>query len=462
MSDHDIEQRLSAWYAADVRGSETAPPSLYESLAALAESGQPPVGLFGTRRGMLLMAAAALLVTLVVGAIAVGAGLVSLPTPAPSLVVAPSGAEPSPAEPSPSPSPEPPAGLVAYSVLEELQPGDANCTEGGPAADCLVTHIWLSNADGSGAHTLQTNPDDYNFDQLIGWTPDGSALVYQSGGSGNLVLADTGGVELRHWTRDDLCAYPCSGGEGIAFSPDGTRLAFVRGYGDVGNSTVVENSTVVAILDLASGQVTELESTRTTNASFECWISPSCEGTNEYPRWSPDGSRLLFGRQVMSPEPGSAWTSAAVLVVNPDGTGLHRVTPTGWYAIDASWSPDGSRLVFLNVEMIVNDDRTSVLGERTDIYTVLPDGSELRRLTEDEISIRPDWTADGRLTFARIVGAADAIEFENWIMDADGGNQTRLGDSLAELTAAGCLTCLYPLPRSQDESLTDAFWQPIP
>jgi hypothetical protein len=456
MTDQELEQRLDAWYAADIGGSETAPPSLYESLAALAESGQPPIGLFGTRRGMLLMAAAALLVTLVVGAIAVGAGLVSLPTPAPSLVVAPSGAEPSPAEPSPSPSPTPPIGLVAYSTTERLEGGQLNCTEGGPSSDCLVTRIWLSNADGSGARPLR--PADYDVDQLIGWSPDGSTFLYQAGRSGNLVLADTSGVELRHWTRDGLCAHLGSGGDGFAFSPDGTRLAFVCGYGDV------ENSTVVAILDLASGQVTELESTRTTNVSIyeQCWISPSCEGFNDLPRWSPDGSRLVFARQVMSPEPGSAWTSAAVFAVNADGTGLHRVTPTGWYAIDASWSPDGSRLVFLNVEMIVNDDRTSVLGERTDIYTVLPDGSDLRRLTDDGISIQPNWTADGRLTFARDIGVADAIEFENWIMDTDGGNQTRLGDSLAELTAAGCITCLYPLPPSQNESLTDAFWQPIP
>ena len=457
MTDHELEQRLTAWYATDVGASETAPPSLYESLAALAESGQPPVGLFGTRRGMLLMAAAALLVTMVVGAIAVGAGLVSLPTPVPSLVVAPSGAEPSPGEASPSASPTPPIGLVAYSATEQLEGGQLNCTEGGPSSDCLVTHIWLSNADGSAAHTLQTNPDDYNFDQLIGWSPDGSGLLYQSGGSGNLVLADTDGAELRRWTQDELCVYPCAGRD-VAFSPDGTRFAFVGAYGDV------ENSTVVAILDLASGQVTELESTRTTNVSIyeQCWISPSCEGMNDIPRWSPDGSRLVFARQVMSPEPGSAWTSAAVLVVNADGSGLHRVTPTGWYAIDASWSPDGSRLVFLNVEMIVNDDRTSVVGERTDIYTVLPDGSDLRRLTDDGISIQPNWTANGRLTFARSIGAADAGEFENWIMDADGGNQTRLGDSLAELTAAGCITCLYPLPRSQNEYLTDALWQPMP
>jgi Tol biopolymer transport system component len=150
-----------------------------------------------------------------------------------------------------------------------------------------------------------------------------------------------------------------------------------------------------------------------------------------------------------------------VLVVNPDGTGLQRVTPSGLYAFDASWSPDGSTLVFTNVEMLVNSDHTSVTGMLDNIYTVRPDGSDLRRLTADGISALPRWTRDGRLTFARQVGTDEAAQYENWVMDADGGSQTKLGASLAELTAAGCTTCRYPLPEG-GRGPTDAFWQPIP
>jgi dipeptidyl aminopeptidase/acylaminoacyl peptidase len=164
---------------------------------------------------------------------------------------------------------------------------------------------------------------------------------------------------------------------------------------------------------------------------------------------------------VMSPEPGSTWTSAAVYVVNPDGSGLHRVTPEGFYAIDASWSPDGSQLVFINIEMVVNADHTTVTAMPSDIYTVRANAEGLRRLTDDGISIQPSWTNEGRLTFIRQVGAEDANRFQNWIMDADGGNQTTLGTTLAELTAAGCSVCMYPLPETENESLTEAFWQPV-
>ena len=62
----------------------------------------------------------------------------------------------------------------------------------------------------------------------------------------------------------------------------------------------------------------------------------------------------------------------------------------------------------------------------------------------------------------RRVDVQGAEGYENWIMDADGGNQVRLSNGLAELTAAGCVTCLYPLTVSENIGLSDAFWQPLP
>jgi Tol biopolymer transport system component len=161
----------------------------------------------------------------------------------------------------------------------------------------------------------------------------------------------------------------------------------------------------------------------------------------------------------MSPEPGST-SKTAVFVVNADGTGFHRVTPPGIDGIDPSWSPDGTALVFLRVTLRTQDGNEE-LPDLTDIYFVLPDGSGLRRLTEDEVSIRPDWTVDGRVNFVRTIGAPDSGQYENWIMDADGGNPTMLGTSLAELTAAGCVVCPYPLPGSS-VPLNDGFWPPRP
>jgi Tol biopolymer transport system component len=217
---------------------------------------------------------------------------------------------------------------------------------------------------------------------------------------------------------------------------------------------------LIAILDRARRPDTELESTRTTNGSDleQCWLSTRCEGQDDTPRWSPDGSRLAFARQVMSPEPGSSWTSAAVYVVNADGSDLRRVTPEGWYAFNASWSPDGSALAFVNAAMIVNEDHTSVTGQLTDIYTVRPDGADVRRLTDDGSSYGPVWTADGQLTFVHQVGSEDAAELQNWIMGPDGSGKAQLRSTLGELTAAGCVACIYPV----DQGESHAYWQPMP
>jgi hypothetical protein len=411
------------------------------------------VGSPSARTASVLLAAT---LVVVLGALALAAGGLVPPRNLP-VVVRPSETQPSETPVAPRPTDAlPPAttaprpGLVAYTMVQDAQPGQSGC----PILhrpQCSTATIWLASGDGSGARPLFANHSDGG--RLLGWSSDGSRILYH-GSSGLLMQTDPSGSNVKSLAGPELCAYPCAGSDGFAWSPDARRIAFVR--------TDQKYSTAVAILDLASGKVTEVPATRTTNVSSidQCWRSSQCQGMDEMPRWSPDGTQLVFARQSMSPEGRASWTSAAVLVVNPDGTGLQRVTPSGLYAFDASWSPDGSTLVFTNVEMLVNSDHTSVTGELDNIYTVRPDGSDLRRLTADGISAQPSWTRDGRLTFARQVGTDEAAQYENWAMDADGGSQTKLGSSLAELSAAGCTTCLYPLGGNRGPS--DAFWQPIP
>ena len=217
----------------------------------------------------------------------------------------------------------------------------------------------------------------------------------------------------------------------------------------------------IAILDLASREITELESTRTTNVSIDeqCGLSTRCEGQNDTPRWSPDGTRLVFARQVMSPEPGSSWTSAAIYVVNVDGSNLRRLTPEGWYAFDPSWNADGSALVFVNAEMIVNDDRTSVTGQRTDVYTVSADGADMRRLTNDGASSQASMDC-GRQSD---VSPRDRPGRRRRLPELDHGlrrvRQEAAGDQprRAAVVTPACLKCAY----SVDQSTSVALWQPI-
>lgn len=476
MTQHD-DSRIADWLADGAGHGRDA--ALDAALAEARSTNQRPawiVSLTGgsfaepwgavlLRRGIVVLGAVVLVGALLVGGLA-ASGILPLrlpPQPVPSAAAIVPDATTGPsdrpdASPSAAPSSLPPTGVVAYTVVDCSAPGGfPRCT----------THPWLAVANGRGAHVIEGT-------SVVGWSADGSRLVLQNrndvGGAVSLLLADPTGVVV---ARIDVpCMEPfidskniagaghmCPDPGEFALSPDGTRVAFTR------SDTNVDNATVLSIVDLATGQSTLLASTRTTNppASDVCNTSTktrTCQGSDGSPRWSPDGRSIAFERQEMAPEPGSAWDSAALFVVDADGSNLRRVTLSSVHAIGPAWSQDGTRLAFTGTEMVVNAGGTSVVDMKNDVYTIGVDGSGLARLTDDGISSLPDWTSGGRLAFIR---NAAPTKSENWIMDADGGNQSRLGSSLADLTAAGCIRCVYvalepvrigPLPR--------AYWQPLP
>jgi len=376
------------------------------------------------------------------------------PTPAPTVQATP--------VPSPAPTVAPrPIGLVVYTVIHCV-PGGGSDLAGRQYVQTCTSTPWIAAGDGSGARVLPAGGTP------LGWSADGSRLLVETG-PGFLHLADATGSEVAT-IPVPLCAVTsltgteasdCTSQNDFALSPDGTRVAFVR------SNANGDNSTVVAILDLNSGRSTELTATRTTNPPLPEVCNTgnkirTCQGDDGNPRWSPDGRRIVFDRFWMSPEPGATWDSGALFVVDADGRNLRRVTPTGLEAVDPIWSPDGTRVAFTNNVMVVNAGRTSVLDTKHDVYTIRLDGTGLTRLTDDGISAPLSWTADGRLVFIREISpvgtGGNPSGREQWVMDADGGSPIRLGGSLAELTAAGCTTCLY----AADSQASVAYWQPVP
>lgn len=344
------------------------------------------------------------------------------------------------AGPSASPTPRPRGGLVAYARSNS---------------------VWVANADGSNARQLLPQGEP------VAWTPDGSRLLVQvvptcfDVGDADcgiaLYLVDPSATaetilqSAQSILEDTLCQYPCSGTQGFTFSPDGSRLAFTRSYSDTSDGTVI------AILDLATGRVRELESTYATNPRVQCHVSTRCNGRAGAPHWSPDGSRLVFDRQHISPDTDGQWTSAAVFVVDPDGANLRRITPTGFFAIDPSWSPDGTLITFKNTWLGISEDGQSATFGARDIYVIRPDGSGLQQITDDGASARPVWTTDGRIIVATNL---DSTAQGLWLMDADGSDPVPIGTSLGELAEAGCMTCLYPLGAPPNGPIY-ALWQPV-
>ncbi len=114
----------------------------------------------------------------------------------------------------------------------------------------------------------------------------------------------------------------------------------------------------------------------------------------------------------------------------------------------------------MGIQQVVSRDGTTVDRELSDIYTIQPNGEESLQLTDDGISFSPVWTPAGQVTYTQVVVSGDTEDYSPWIVDADGNNQSQLTPSIADLTAAGCVSCVHQV--RQNEASTWVSWQPRP
>jgi Tol biopolymer transport system component len=296
-------------------------------------------------------------------------------------------------------------GLPGWIIFEHFgQAPDGSTTK----MDTDRRQIWLIHADGTGLHELAPGvPADGKTAPDV--SPDGKKVAF-SAWDHKIQLWEVG----IDGSDPHVLASDCSGDPDVclegepSYSPDGTRLAFVREVA----GTPRQN--VIGIRDLASGRVTLLETTRT----------PVTTGFHSQPSWSPDGRQLVFSL-VSTDTKTDAAIDSRIFIANADGTGLHDMgLPTGTPWGDPDWSPDGSRIVFSSWPIRdFNKDSVSV-------YSARPDGSDLTMLTEVLCGGcgAPSWTSDGRhilfwgpTTF--------------WLMDPDGKNPAPIND--AKLTFFG-------------------------
>lgn len=389
---------------------------------------------FQSRPLPLLVSLALLLVAVVVAALVAGSQRSRLPA-----VVPPDDASPAPVATTRI-GDIASTGLVIYTVTERWR--DLPDCETRPWR-CQRSALRIADADGTGARRF-----DAVHGSVVGWTPDGRGVAYADDSAIFRVVAPDGTELMEIGGFDTLCDPRCTGIESVAISPDGTRVAFAAGRSPESGMT-----SVIAILDLGTGRVSELASTATRNDGPYC-DGAADEGTADPPVWSPDGTRLAFARQVIGPpDPGGVCRSA-IFVVNADGNDLRGIVPTELHPLFPQWAPDGSVIAFHTAihPPTADPDEIATIG---DVYVVRPDGNDLRRLTDDGSSSFPSWTRGGRLVVTRWLDTA-RTRSEPWIMDADGSNAEPLaaGD-LASLSAVGCLRCPFPPDPGQQ-----AFWQP--
>jgi len=228
------------------------------------------------------------------------------------------------------------------------------------------------------------------------WAPTGRSIAFVAGknapasrditGSAHLYTAHADGSHARRLTRT-----PSPVG-GAAWSPDGTRLVFVR-------TSASGSGSSLWMVGLNSGQPR-----RVTQRQVD--LEPS---------WAPDGRTIAFLRIDPATYQSGIWLMRA------DGSGLHRILAGHKGITEPVWAPVGRRL-------LVRDSAA--------IYSLRPDGSDRRtitRLAMDANGAREDpqpaWSPNGRwIVFCQMrrgsVGGSDI-----WIVGADGKGLHRVARS---------------------------------
>jgi dipeptidyl aminopeptidase/acylaminoacyl peptidase len=162
------------------------------------------------------------------------------------------------------------------------------------------------------------------------------------------------------------------------------------------------------------------------------------------PRWSHDGTRLVYGATFEDPKPktqldekaagaapdekykhsdvrttdrldfeangeGETFTRHThLLVVHADGSGRKQITPSSpWSETGAAWAPNDSAIAFTSLRRPVDPERLD-----SDVYLVSASGGKLLRLpARHRSSTSPVWAHDARSMYLSVTSEPDPAGF---------------------------------------------------
>jgi Tol biopolymer transport system component len=272
-----------------------------------------------------------------------------------------------------------------------------------------ATEIYLMSPDGA---NLQRLTDNTATDAFPALSPDGKKIVFDSNrnraegepfNTSDLFVMNTKGEEQTFLIR----------GSSATWSPDSKNIAYhasASGTGlpikaDLGAATSDSDIFVANVDDLLAGVA---------GCGWRRNLTNSPDAIDDDADWSPDGRRIVFMSHPVTDDPQRS-NLAEVYVINVDGTGLTRLTFNAEEERGPSWSPDGSRIVYM----------CRIGGGTSDfeICDMNADGSDRRQLTDNTVfDGTPTFSPDG----LQIVWVRAQQPQQLWLMNADGTGQTQL------------------------------------
>lgn len=253
--------------------------------------------------------------------------------------------------------------------------------------------IYVMHADGSNQTRLTHT--SWN-EKAPNWSPDGSRLIYTSNRDGRF--------QVWMMNADGTGQHPLTSTQGQElasdWSPDGATIAFYSSRNDPNPG---------GCWPMCTWQIYLMN----TDGSSQRRLMSSA-GSDQAPRWSPDGSRILFYSQR-----AGNWD---IYVVNADGTGEVRLTTTPkWEALPV-WSPDGTKILYCTMDAGTYANRGIGImnADGSDMRTIIPGSS---RVNED-----PVFSPDGH----QIAFQSDRTgRYQIYVMNADGTDQHNISGNHA-------------------------------
>jgi Tol biopolymer transport system component len=146
--------------------------------------------------------------------------------------------------------------------------------------------------------------------------------------------------------------------------------------------------------------------------------------------WAPTrpGSPTTRKRKTIPPglPTGSAWSikrdfnGSAIYLINADGTGQRRLSPTPGFDADPSWSADGTEIVYVRLLEVSQPNQPPM----TEIRVMNVDGTgDHVILAKTLFSVEPRWSVKDQIVFMSLMHSTD---LQIYVMNADGSQLEQL------------------------------------